>query len=248
MLVLLKIWHRDNFKSGLFNEYTIIIGDAGVPQKVEHQTSVFDLICYTCDRISQMTKIRNTKIGSVYAFLDARTPMANSQLLPVKISVILRGEQFRVGVKLYTTPDIFNKAMTGKGGIPREAKMFKDEIEVYVKKAKDILDQFPNADKKMFTNLFKSETALKVSGKTDMAILFKQKIDELTEEDRAGSISFYEQALSTFKRFKKYFYLEDITVEYLKEFKAWWINPTGASVFHWCLYFYKSSDLLLSMY
>lgn len=171
-----------------------------------------------------MTKIRNTKIGSVYAFLDARTPMVNSQLLPVKISVILRGEQFRVGVKLYTTPDIFNKAMTGKDGIPREAKMFKDEIEVYVKKAKDILDQFPNADKKMFTNLFKSETALKVSGKTDMAILFKQKIDELTEEDRAGSISFYEQALSTFKRFKKYFYLEDITVEYLKEFKAWWIN------------------------
>ncbi len=176
-----------------------------------------------------MTKVKNTKIGSVYAFLDARTPMANSELLPVKISVILKGKQFRVGVKLYTTPDIFNKAMTGKGGIPKEAKMLKDSIEVYVSKAKDILDQFPNADRKMFTNLFKSESALKVTGKTDLAVLFKQKIDELTEEDRAGSISFYEQALLTFQRFRKHFYLEDITVEYLKAFKAWWINQGNSN-------------------
>lgn len=171
-----------------------------------------------------MSNLKNTKIGSVYPFLDARTPMVGSDLLPVKISVILRGKQFRVGVKLYTTPDVFNKAMTGKGTIGREAKILKDEIDVYVKKAKEIIEQFPTADKKMFTNLFKSESALKVSGKTDMSVLFKQKIDELIEEDRAGSISFYEQALSTFKRFRKHFYLEDITVEYLKAFKTWWIN------------------------
>jgi integrase/recombinase XerD len=162
-----------------------------------------------------MTKVRNTKIGSVYPFLDARTPMADSELLPVKISVILRGKQFRVGVKLYSTPEVFNKAMTGKGTIPKEAKLLKDEIDVYVKKAKDVIEQFPTSDKKMFTNLFRSESALKVSGKTDMTALFQQKIDELIEEDRAGSISFYQQALSTFKRFRKYFYLEDITVEYL---------------------------------
>ena len=61
-----------------------------------------------------MTKERNTKIGSVYPFLDARTPMANSELLPVKISVILRGKQFRIGVNLYTTHEIFNKAMTSR--------------------------------------------------------------------------------------------------------------------------------------
>jgi integrase/recombinase XerD len=176
-----------------------------------------------------MPQIKNTKIGSVYPFLDARTPMANSDLLPVKISVILRGKQFRIGVKLYTTPDVFNKAMTGKGTIGREAKILKDEIDVYVKKAKEILEQFPTADKKMFTNLFRSESALKVSGKTDMGILFKQKIDELIEEDRAGSISFYEQALSTFKRFRRHFYLEDITVEYLKAFKAWWINKGNSN-------------------
>jgi hypothetical protein len=100
-----------------------------------------------------MTKVRNTKIGSVYPFLDARTPMADSPLLPVKLSVILKGSQFRVGLKLYATNDVFNKAMTGKGTIPKEAKLLKDRIDVYLQKAKDILDQFPNADKKMFSNL-----------------------------------------------------------------------------------------------
>ncbi len=174
--------------------------------------------------IIAMTKVKNTKAGSVYPFLDARTPMANSELLPVKISVILRGKQFRIGIKLYSTQDVFNKAMSGKGSIPKEAKILKDNMDVYLTKAKDILQQFPNADKKMFTNLFKSETALKVSGKTDLEALFKEKIDELISEDRAGSISFYEQALSTFLRFRKHFYLEDITVEYLKAFKTWWVN------------------------
>lgn len=176
-----------------------------------------------------MNKVKNTKTGSVYPFLDARTPMANSDLLPVKLSVILKGNQFRIGVKLYTTQDVFDKAMTGKGTIGREAKLVKDSLDVYLQKAKEILEQFPNADKKMFTNLFKSETALKVSGKTDLSILFQQKIDELIEEDRAGSIAFYESALSTFKRFRKHFYLEDITVEYLKAFKAWWINQGNSN-------------------
>jgi len=176
-----------------------------------------------------MTKVRNTKIGSVYPFLDARTPMAGSDLLPVKMSIILKGKQFRVGLKLYTTTEVFNKAMTGKGTIPKEAKTLKDTLDGYLNKARDILEQFPNSDKKMFTNLFKSETALKVTGKTDLSVLFQQKIDELIEEDRAGSISFYKQALLTFKKFRKNFYLEDITVEYLKAFRAWWINKGNSN-------------------
>jgi integrase/recombinase XerD len=47
-----------------------------------------------------------------------------------------------------------------------------------------------------------------------MSILFQSKIDELVEEDRAGSVCFYEEALKVFKRFRKNFYLEDITVQF----------------------------------
>jgi len=171
-----------------------------------------------------MTKTKNSIAGSAYPFLDARTPMANSDLLPVKLSVNLKGAQFRIGLKLYSSPTLFEKAMSSKGTIPKEAKALKDKIDEYHNKAKEILKQFPKANQKMFTNLFKSETALKISGKTDLGVLFQSKIDELTDEDRAGSKSFYEQALITFKKFKSTFYLEDITVEWLKAFRAWYIN------------------------
>lgn len=57
-----------------------------------------------------------------------------------------------------------------------------------------------------------------------MVVLFQSKIDELIAEDRAGSIRFYVSALSTFQKFSKSFYLEDITIEWLKAFRAWYIN------------------------
>ena len=126
----------------------------------------------------------NTKAGSIYPFLDPRTPMANSDMLPIKISVFLNGAQFRIGLKLYATPELFKKATSPKGSIPNEAKKLKAEIDVYINKAYEILEMFPTATQKLFTNLFKSENGLSVEGKTDMSMLFQAKIEELTEEDR----------------------------------------------------------------
>ncbi|MFA6150992.1 MAG: hypothetical protein WC716_06720 [Chitinophagaceae bacterium] len=123
-----------------------------------------------------MKKIINSKAGSAYPFLDARTPMADSDMLPVKLTITLNSAQF------------------------------------------------PLANQKMFTNLFKSEAALKSNMKTDMSILFQRKIDELTAEDNAGSKSFYEQSLVAFNRCKTSFFLEDITPAWLKGFKAWWLS------------------------
>ncbi len=177
-----------------------------------------------------MKKILNVSTGTVYPYLDKRVPKSNTELYPVRVSVILKGhDQFRIGIKLYATKEMFEKAVYSKGIIPKEAKQLKDEIDLYLNKAKDILVTFPTATPKMFKNLFKSETALNVGSKTDMSVLFQSKINELIEEDRAGSVSFYEQSLSAFKRFKGTFYLEDITVEWLKAFRAWWVNNQGNS-------------------
>ncbi len=171
-----------------------------------------------------MNKIENSKAGTVYPFLDARTPLKKSNMLPVKLSVNIKGEVFRIGLKLHATPEIFNKAISSKGSITNEAKKLKGEIDIYVNKAKEIFEQYPHTTQKMFVNLFKSGSALKVSGKTDLAVLFQSKIDELTEEDRPGSISFYEAALRTFRKFRNTLYLEDITVEWLKAYRAWYVN------------------------
>ena len=48
-------------------------------------------------------------------FLDHQTTMAISELLPVKLTVFLKGAQFCKGSKLYATPDLFQKAMSSRG-------------------------------------------------------------------------------------------------------------------------------------
>lgn len=171
-----------------------------------------------------MASTKNIKSGTVYPFLDTRTPMTDSPLWPIKLSISIKGQQFRVGLKVYSTRDIFDKAIAGKGSMPKEAKIIKDEIDKYLDKAKTILRDYPNANKATFIKLFKSEADLHTSGKTQLAILFQKKIDELIEEDRAGSKDFYEQALLTFQKFRKNPCLEDIDVHWLKAYKKWYTN------------------------
>lgn len=175
-----------------------------------------------------MSKISNTKSGSVYPFLDARTPLKGSSMLPVKLSVMLQGKQFRVGLKLFATKDVFDKAMSSAGAVPKEAKQLRMQLEEYLSKAQSILNQFPNIERLTFINLFKSESSLKGNNKTDLAFLFNQKIDELIKDDKAGSKAFYEQALVAFLKYNKEFYLENITTEWLKSFKSYWIGLGNA--------------------
>lgn len=186
-----------------------------------------------------MSKIANTKQGTVYPILDARTPMKGSNLLPVKLSVTLKGKQFMVGIKLYSVREVFEKAISSAGTVPREAKQLRANIQTYLDKAQTIIDSFPNIDKPTFTKLFKTEAELKVNDKTDITALFNQKISELAEADRAGSKSFYEAALSAFQRYKTELYLEDITEDWLKGFRSWWLSignaPATAQMHFRCL-------------
>lgn len=178
-----------------------------------------------------MSKTKNDNNGTVYPFLDARTPMADSPLLPVKLSVFLRGSQFRVGIKVYSTKEIFDKATSSKGSMPREAKELRSQIDVHLDKAKWIIEDCPNITQEEFLKLFKSEPKneeVKEVG-TRMSLLFQEKIEELIVEDRAGSLFFYQQALLTFDRFHKDFKLEDITVMWLKKFRADWLNKGNSN-------------------
>lgn len=165
-----------------------------------------------------------TKKSSVYPFLDKRTPMADGINWPVKLTVTLNAEQFRINIKIYTTEEIFNKAVYGKGSMPKEARFIKDEIEVYLEKAKTILKNYPNINREKFRKLFNSQTDLVRTDKTPLSILFQKKIDELIEEDRAGSINFYQQALIAFSKFRKNPCLEDVDVQWLKAFRTWYMS------------------------
>ncbi len=56
-----------------------------------------------------MTNNNSNNKGSVYAFVDKRTPMANGLIWPIKLTVYIKGQQFRIGIKKYTTEEIYNK-------------------------------------------------------------------------------------------------------------------------------------------
>ncbi len=180
-----------------------------------------------------MSRTKNDNNGTVYPFLDARTPMANTDLLPIKLSITLKRSQFRVGIKVYATREVFDKATSLKGAMPKEAKVLKAQIDVYLDKAKWILEDFPDIGQEQFLKLFKhdpkqEEKKVEETG-TKMAPLFHEKMGELIEEDRAGSLFFYQQALATFEKFHPDFKLEDITVSWLKKFKAYWLNKGNAN-------------------
>ncbi len=72
----------------------VVLQDLNIRLHVSPESATLTLQC------NSMNKTINFKSGSVYAFLDARTPMANSDLLPVKLSVILKSGHFRIGLKL----------------------------------------------------------------------------------------------------------------------------------------------------
>jgi len=180
-----------------------------------------------------MSNRKNDNNGTVYPFLDARTPMADSPLLPVKLSVSLNGSQFRVGIKVYSTKEIFEKATSLKGSMPKEAKVLKAEIDVHLEKAKSILEDCPNITQQEFLSLFKfdpttAEVKEEIVGNR-LAPLFQEKIGELIEEDRAGSLFFYQQALLTFERYQENVTLEDVTVKWLKKFRADWLNKGNSN-------------------
>lgn len=171
-----------------------------------------------------MSNIDNHKSGTAYPFLDTRRPLANPSLWPVRISVNIKGQQFRIAIKLNTTKEIFEKAVSGRGTMPKEAKIIKEKIDFHLEKAKTILKNYPNANKDTFLKLFKSEADLTPNKKLSLTVLFQRKMDELVEEDRIGSMRFYEQALLAFTRFRKNPCLEDIDVSWLKSFRTWYVN------------------------
>lgn len=165
-----------------------------------------------------------TKNSSVYPFLDKRQPMADGVNWPIRLTVSLKGEQFRVNLKMYTTEEIFDKAVYGKGSMPKEARFIKDEIQSYLEKAKTILKNYPNINRDKFRKLFNSSADLVRTDKTSLSILIQKKIDELIEEDRAGSINFYQQAKVVFAKFRKNPCIEDVDVQWIKAFRTWYMG------------------------
>ena len=97
---------------------------------------------------------------SVSIFFEKRVFKKGTNLNPLELTVNLSGAiQFRIRLKLYSTREDFERAMSGRGGND-EVKELRREINEYVTKAEAILDKLPNPTKDAFIRLYKSSTNL----------------------------------------------------------------------------------------
>lgn len=150
---------------------------------------------------------------------DGRSPKTGSNLCPIQLAVNLTGLQFKIGLKLYSTKEDFEKAMSGKGG-NGDIKQLREEINKYRQKAKEILDTIPNPSREIFQRLFKSDVDLG-KGKTDISILFDEYSNNLKKEDRIKSAAMCEHAKRSFLRYKPKIFLEEINDSFLNGYQTW---------------------------
>ncbi|HEY1032098.1 MAG TPA: site-specific integrase [Flavipsychrobacter sp.] len=157
---------------------------------------------------------------SVHVHWDKRYPKKGTDLCPIQLSISIAGLQFKIGLKLYANKEDFDKAMSGKSG-SKEVKELRSEIGKYVAKAEGILEVLPNPTREGFQRLFKSETDLHRSDKTDVTFLFEEYMLNLKKEERFKSAQNMNHALRSLKKYRTPLYFEDINVAFLKGYRSW---------------------------
>ena len=104
--------------------------------------------------------------------------------------------------------------MRGRGGSDG-VKELRKEINNYVLKAEEILEALIDPTKENFYDYFKVEMDLPISkaNKKGVVFSFQEKISELTGEGRIGTANNCKSALTSFLKFRKELYFEDIDVK-----------------------------------
>lgn len=164
---------------------------------------------------------------SVNVHWDRRYPKAGTALCPLQLFINLKTIQFKVGLRLYCTKEEFEK-LHGTGG-SYELKELRRKIQDYVRKAEMVLAKLPNPTREGFQRLFKSDTDLSLSHKTDLKFLFQEYADRLKKDDRIRSAENCLAALKSFTAYKEKIYFEDIDEVFLKSYVNW-MTGKGSSV------------------
>jgi len=159
---------------------------------------------------------------SVNVHWDKRFPKKGTQLCPIQLGVSINADQFKVGLKMYSTKEDFEKAM-GRGG-SLDIKELRKQINEYKDKAEKTLERMPNPNKETFTRLFRSETDLFASSKTDATFLFEEYIAECDKEERIKTGKNMNCTMKSLKRYKPKLFLEDISSTWLNGYKNYMIK------------------------
>ncbi|GEO08266.1 integrase [Segetibacter aerophilus] len=140
------------------------------------------------------------------------------------LTVNLQAKQFRISLKLRSTKEDFDKAISSARALNTETKFLRTEINEYVTKAETILERLINPSQESFSRLFKSNTDLLTSTKTSITPFFQMKILELHKEERFSQKVNSKLALSSLLKYKAVIYFEEIDVKFLKGYTEFMVN------------------------
>lgn len=163
---------------------------------------------------------------SITPFWDKSVMDTKTKQSRVRLTINLNRKQFRITLKLRCTKAEFDSALSTRSASAKELRI---ELNEYIFKAEKVLERLPKPTQESFTRLFKSDTDLFTSNKTDVFYFFDMKVEEVMKEGRVGTAGYYKQCKVNLQSFKPSVYFEEIDEKFLKEYQTW-LRNRGNSV------------------
>lgn len=155
--------------------------------------------------------------------LDTRREKQNKKF-PVKLCVnhITTAKYYGVNIDLSEA----EFASLSAKRLSRESSAINDQLKEIEAEAKEIIKFLKPFSFTSFSKRFSPKSVHKGT----LESLFRQKIDQLTTEERLGTASNYQCSINSLLSFKEKLSLEIITVDFLNGYEKWMINKNEASI------------------
>ena len=154
-------------------------------------------------------------------FWNSRSMDSKTKISTISLTVNIPRQQFRVALKLESTKADFDLALSSARRISDDVKDLRNAMNEYIVKAETILDKMPELSRDSFVRLFKSETDLFLSNKTDVLFFYKMKMDEAKKEGRISAYGQFKLCMNDLSTYSPNICFESIDERWLKNYSLY---------------------------
>jgi len=165
--------------------------------------------------------MKHKKRYSVSMFWNKRNMDLKTKVSTIALTVNLPRLQFRVGLKLESTKADFDLALSSARKITDDVKALRQHMNDYLTKAETILERIESPTRESFVRLFKTETDLFHSNKTDVHFFYLSKMDELLKDGKIGTRKWFIQCRNCLVRYAPKVVFEEIDEKWLKDYHSY---------------------------
>lgn len=158
------------------------------------------------------------KQAEAAVYLDELRPK-KSGMCSVKIRVTFNRTRKYYSTNIEMLPAEFNKLMNAKKPT-KEQKLQFNEIDVFLTKAKELLNKFVKKDEVFTFEKFNEAYFSKRNVYNSVSFAFDKYIEQLKAQERVGTAASFECAKVSLESFKKNLKFAEITPSFLKSYEA----------------------------